>query len=303
MSQFKLVSRGTVIETKPDAADVIKVYLGELLYDVNSGNIGEYSEKVKGNLPSVRPGNVTTEHEVKNYVDARWKRFSGTNQVTAPDVYQGMEVLVYQYGDSEDYFWDQSGREPGLKGREDVIIAYSNVEGGGKDVPFDLNSAMYARMNTKEGYAEFRTPDNAGEICFFQVKFNMKTGVWSIIDGEGNSIIMNAGKGSCHIKTNELFHVDTKHISLNGESYELNVNSSVENIKDTKDTITPIATYSKDVTIMNLLNVIGGITSSGGAGGAAMVMNGDTVMNGNTTINGDLTTTGTATGWYPGPKS
>lgn len=321
MSGYRLVSLGRVVEDKPQGTDYILVTPVEEFYDQPSGDINKFKEEQEGKYLSIGTTNFDTEHEVTNKVRAKWKSQGGGNRMTAPDVSRNELVALYQYGNNtEEYYWEEMGREHGLRGREDVVYAWSNKDGGDPSKKPSMDESYIIRISTKHKLIEVKTPDNDGEACSYHILLDTKSGTLSISDGLENNLMLNSVEGKLSANTNEEIEFNSKRIILNGEdSITLNTKVHEVNASSQSDTVTPVATFSEDVEIYKELDVTsntfihGNLTVDGsfdggvGGGGAgtfhgSLTATGDLNTKSNMSVDGDLVVKGSAIGSYPGPK-
>lgn len=333
MSGYRLVSLGRVLEDKPDGTDYILVTPVEEFYDQPSGDINKFKEPQEGKFLSIGTTNFDTEHEATNKIRARWKSMGSGNRMTPPDVCRNELVTLYQYGDNtEEYYWDEMGREHGLRGREEVVLAFSNKDGGNPKTKPSIEESYTITISTKRKFIEINTTDNDGEACSYNLKLDTKAGILTIKDGLENSLTLNSVDGKLTGTINEDIELNTKRFVLNAEeSFTLNTKQHTVNAETQSDTNTPLATFSENVHIHDKLNVDGkthlhdelevdsnthihgnltvdGSFDGGAGGGGAgtfhgtLTATGDLNTKSNMTVDGDLTVKGSAIGRYPGPK-
>lgn len=257
MSEYKLVSKGRVVEDKPRGTDYVLVTPIEILYDQPSGKVKDFKDNQLGKLLSIGSANFDTEHEATSIIRAKWKPIGSTNRMTAPDLYVNETVNIYQYGDNtEEYYWDKESREHGLRGREDVVYAWSNRDGGDPDTKPSMEESYTFRVNTHDKYIELRTTANDGEATSYDIKIDTKAGIITITDGLENNITLNSVDGKLTANINEDVEINTKRVVINAEeTYTINTKNYYLNADTQSDTVTPLATYSEDVHIHHNLEV------------------------------------------------
>lgn len=185
-SQFRMYSIGIVVETKPPGTDYILVTPMEELGIQDSGSIKDAEGTFKGNKESVSPTNFKTEHTSKNYVRAKWNGIGQGNRTSAPDVVAGETVILYKYGDVDEYFWDDSGREPSLRRLENILYSFSNVPGDIGGTPYDKSTSYHVEVSTRDKFLHIHTADNDGEACTFDVRIDTRAGIMTCKDSLGN---------------------------------------------------------------------------------------------------------------------
>ncbi|MBF6723666.1 hypothetical protein HN240_18970, partial [Acinetobacter baumannii] len=144
-----------VVETKPEGTDYILASPVEELYIQDSGKIREKTKDFKGSKKAVSSVNFKTEHESKNFIRAKWVDLSGGNRVTPPDVVANETVLLLKFGDVDEYFWCDFGREPELRRLEDVLYSFSNLPKGIQ--AYDKKSSYWVQISTKHKFVHVHT--------------------------------------------------------------------------------------------------------------------------------------------------
>lgn len=193
-SSFKLYSLGIVIEDKPQGVDYILVSPIEDLNIQKEGLIKDFKKDLKGEKKDLESVNFKTEHEAKSYVRAKWIPYGESNRNSAPDVYASETVILFKFGNVDEYYWTDVLREPELRRLEDVLYSYSNLKVKGN--PFNENSSYWVRFNTRDKYIQLRTSDNDGEAVKYDIKIDTKKGVITILDNLGNSLELDSTKGN-----------------------------------------------------------------------------------------------------------
>lgn len=185
-SNLKPYSLGIVVETKPRNVDYILVSPIESLNVQPQGSIKEYNKDFKGEQADLESTSFKTEHESKNYIRAKWMPYGESNRTTAPDVVANETVMLYKFGDVDEYYWFDVMREPELRRLEDVLYSYSNQKSG--QTPYDKDTSYWIRYNTKDKYIHLHTSNNDGEPFIYDIKIDTKSGNIEIKDDVGNFI-------------------------------------------------------------------------------------------------------------------
>lgn len=288
-----------VVVDKPRFADVILVSPINSLYKQQPGLISEYKENVKGDIKSFRDVDIETEHEITSQIEVRWRRLGGGNQMTAPNVCASETVMLYRNINTDEYVWDDLGREPGLRGKEDVIIGFSNVHAGSEKA--DVDTSMYIRYNTIDGYLEINAPANDGENAAYNIKLDSRNGFLTIADNQKNKLQLDSNKGKLTAEIEKEVEITTKKYILNADDIILNGKSLKSNISILTEFNTPLANFSKNVTVFATLlaGAIGSVKGKGGDGSVKADKIDVREANASVTNTVDLNATGKVTGKYP----
>lgn len=190
---FRFASFGIVVETKPLGTDYVLATPMEELYIQDSGIVREKTTDFKGSKKAVSSVNFQTEHESKNFIRAKWVDISGGNRTSAPDVVANETIMLMKYGDLDEYFWCDFGREPELRRLEDVLYSYSNLPTGIK--AYDKKSSYWVHVSTKNKFIHIHTSMNDGEFTTYDFHIDTKAGKFTVTDGVGDSIEIDSPAG------------------------------------------------------------------------------------------------------------
>lgn len=287
-SNYRLISIGVAVETKERGTDWLKVSPMETLPKQQPGtSINEQKDELKGTRPSSNFTDEHTELQTRNWYPAQWRSIGNGNRASAPDVYQGELVVIYHFQDTDKYYWDDLGREPSLRGKEDVIYIFSNQLGGGQGEEMSLESSYSLRVNTIDKYIHLRTVDNDGEAAAYDVIINTAEGSLLVQDNHENSIKLESPAGKLTALVREEILRKTKIIRDESDEHfittkTLTVVATDKIIAETQSTelISPEILLDGEVQTTGAL-LVGSSISTGTYGGQA----------GGGTINGPLHST------------
>ncbi|NTW91808.1 MAG: hypothetical protein HGA35_07770, partial [Erysipelotrichaceae bacterium] len=130
MSELKLYSLGIVVENKPVGADIIMVSPIEVLNIQGAGSIKDASTKSEGTLKNADDKNFATEMKSSSYLKATWLPLGNSNRITSPDVVANETVILFKFGDVDEYYWTTIFREVELRRQETVLYGFSNLKSG-----------------------------------------------------------------------------------------------------------------------------------------------------------------------------
>lgn len=165
-------------------------------------------------------------------IKAQWLRFGHDNRLTAPDIRRGERVILYQFGDADQYYWMTLMDDSRLRRLETTIYGWSGsaVEGD----PVDHDHLYYLEVSTHKGLVSFHTSKVNGEFCIYDIQINTKDGVITIQDDIGNEFYMNSAEHRLYMKnTDGSFYDMNKTVldvytqdSINFKTKNLTVNAS-----------------------------------------------------------------------------
>lgn len=122
--------------------------------------------------------------ETSNCLVAEWLQW-GTNRVTAPNVRRGERVVIWQYADTDKYYWSSLGMDDHLRRLETVIFAFSNTKDESTKLLTKDNS-YYFEIDTHKKLITLSTSKSDGEPYAYNIQINTKDGIVLITDDNNN---------------------------------------------------------------------------------------------------------------------
>jgi len=226
VSELKLYSLGIVTENKPEGTDYILVTPIEKISIQEPGYINETQRTYKSTLKDIDGKENNQEIKATNKIRAKWIPFGHSNRLTAPDVRAGETVILFKFGDVDEYYWTTIFREPSLRRLENVVYGFSNIKGGTE--AFDKNTSYWFQVDTIHKKVHLHTADNDGEYTAFDIFINTKKGIMIVTDNLGEIIEINAENNKINITTAKEVNITAPTINLNGNvniSGHLNVDN------------------------------------------------------------------------------
>lgn len=251
-SQLRLYSLGIVVEDKPIGSDFVMVTPIEVLNIQPGGSIKESTTKFEGTLKNSSGKNFATEMSSTNYIKAKWLSFGNSNRITSPDVVKNETILLFKFGDVDEYYWTTIFREVGLRRQETVLYGFSNLKSGMS--AFDKSTSYWLEVDTKKKSVKFHTAMNDGEYTEYDIQIDTKQGTFLLSDKKGNKFFLESKKDKFTINA-------LKEISGSA--------SNVINLK------------APTINIEGNVNIKGSLTT-----------NGNTIGQGNLQINGSINASG-----------
>ena len=232
MSELKLFSLGIVLEDKPQEDDYIIATPIEHLSIQDNGDLTKQMNSIKGNIPSLtNDGNqsFTTEHLVTNKIKAKWISFGVSNRETAPDVCRGETVILFRYGEVDEYYWTTLFREPLLRKQETVLYTYSNQKSVGSS--YDPQTSYWTRIDTRNKKVQWHTSNNDGELTTYDSILDTKNGLYvTFQDGHNNFSVLNSKEDTYQLNVLENIRINDKgnseFININHKNNDITISST-----------------------------------------------------------------------------
>lgn len=222
MSAFRVVSLGTVAENKDETGtDLISK---KVIKVVPHEKLSQRDGELKSNPTSVE---YSTQDSLglqdKGFavfdqtVDATWLPDSD-NRVTAPNVRRGEQVVLYQVGNSDKYYWRTDGRGLGLRQLETVVYAFGgSPDAGGLgegDTP-DLSKCYLFEVSTHNKTLSLSTSKANGELNSYSVQLDPGRGQLNIEDDAGNQLHWNSQENLIHAENGDGAFVELNRQTIN----------------------------------------------------------------------------------------
>lgn len=245
LSRFRLFSLGIAAQNKGVTERTLEVFPIETTPFAD----GEISDNLtETQVDGVRSDGTSFTDQVKTAASlkAQWLRFGQDNRLTAPDVRRGEYVMLYQFGDSDTYYWVTLRDDTHLRKLETVIYGWSGsaVESD----PVDHEHMYYLEVSTHRGLVSFHTSKANGEYCTYDVQINTKEGRVTIQDDIGNIILLDTAQTRLYMKNvDESFFDMNKKVLTISTPTEINLKSTTINIA-ASDAINVTGDSSVDIT-------------------------------------------------------
>lgn len=299
-SKLKLYSFGLVAVNKPLTSKSIEVTPmedlnmvdGEITDNLNEGVVkgqdasgGKFEAKVQGSAT----------------VTAEWLPFS-SNRKTPPDVRRGEKVAIWQFADSDKYWWSELEYEAKLRKLETVVWMFSNTQKEDEDATPETTYFIEISTHTKQIHVH--TSKNDGEPYSYDIQLNTKDGNFRIqddienvfyLDSKAKRLVLNNAVGSfLDVNDKNVFLHAVENIKMTAGN-DISMTSQTINGKAEKTTYTtPQFTSTAKMTVGDSLGVGTGITTGETGSGGNLQLNGDIRIEGSLTIIGDIQSNGSA---------
>lgn len=258
MSELKLYSLGIVVENKPVGSDMIMVSPMEVLNIQPAGSIKDASTKFEGTLKNSSGKNFASEMKSTNYVKAKWLAFGQSNRITSPDVVANETVVLFKFGDVDEYYWTTIFREVELRRQETVLYGFGNIKSGIS--AFDKSTSYWLEVDTKNKTVKFHTAMNDGEYTEYDIVVDTKAGTFTLKDKKGNTFMLDSKQDKFVVNAlKEISGTAGEVINLKAPTINLEGNVNIKgNVSTTGNTST-----QGNVSMIGNFDVKGNINASG----------------------------------------
>jgi protease II len=191
------IFQGKAVEDKvPDSRD-LKIQLDEQM-PFMEGELG----KIENEVSTASGSSVKTT----NYVTAQWMGLL-TNRTFPPDVRRGEQILVFNYGDSDKYFWFSFGRDDSMRTVERLRFNVADEKKTVKTLT-DENT-YYIEMDTlHKKHIIIKTCKSDKEEYAYILKFDAQQNTISLCDDGNNEIYLESDVPRWFIRNRDGSYVD-----------------------------------------------------------------------------------------------
>ena len=224
---------------------------------------------------------------------AKWLSFTDTNRLTPPDVRRGEEIVLWQFGDTDQYWWTTLHQDRKLRRLETVIYGFSN---NSKENIENAHDSMYwLEISTHKKVVRFHTAKNDGEPFTYDIQIDTKKGNITIEDDDGNYIFLDSKERHIKLRNKDDSYVEMNkkiinmnavdEINLTTKRYTLKASESIkEQTKTYESKSTKYTHQTNDATIKSPKTRITGKLNVGG----------NTTLESNLHVGGSQTTAGSS---------
>ena len=226
-SKLQPVSLGRVCEDR-NRKSTLKVIPIELLPGV-SGTVESVQMVLKDQGVDAKGEPYSVQLETANYVEASWLSMS-SNRRTAPDVVTDEQVLLWQVGDTEEYYWTSLGRDDSYRTLESVVYAIAATPEKNDD-PIDGDNSYFLELSSHDQRILLSTAKKNGEYCRYQFSFDLNKGIVTLHDDRGNQLCLNSRDTQIVLRNADQTHIvlDKKNITFTAaESLSATIGDTVK---------------------------------------------------------------------------
>jgi len=233
-------SLGLVTEDIKEDDLYITVYPIEILTNYD-GNIND-EEDLDITTEDIDGKTYKTKLNKSVKITAKWLPRSNPNRLTPPNVCKGERVEIYQYADTDEFYWVSMFNELALRKLEKATYVYSNKRSI-EDKSL-LNKAYWFTIDTINKFIRLHTDDSDKEKTTYDLEIDTAEGNMTIVDGRKNIIMLESMKDTLTIKTNKKINLITDNtVNINGKEI-INSTTKTHNLKSDNTNTTISSKYN-----------------------------------------------------------
>lgn len=298
-SAFRIYAKAIVAANKPLRTRMIEVTDIEK-FSMMSGELTDNTKDFEAKGKDAE-GNDSIDLKLKTTgtMKAEWYPLGNCNRVTAPDVMRGEEVLLFQFADSDVFYWMESD-DKGLRRLETITWRISNERDHNKEL--DHTNTYWLHMSTHEKMIHLQTTKSDNEPFAYQLRLDTKNGRLVFQDDDKNSIIFDSKERHIQIlnRDKSLIEMNKRIINIEAED-EVNIRTRRYSLKASESLKEETRTHTyKSATFTGNTSGAYKLTSGSYDGISTFTYKGNSTFNGNNRVNGNSHITGNS---YEGSSS
>lgn len=233
-SALSIYSIGIVAANKKLDSDLIEVVPTEQVNFVD-GELTDNKEELKVSSEDYSGAAWEETLVTTPSITAKWFPLGCVTRKTAPDVRRGEKVILFKFGDADEYHWVEW--EQGKKLRRLETISYALSNNSKEDISDTPDSTYWLEWSTHRKVVHLHTSKNDGEPFAWDIQLDTKEGNLTIKDDDGRIIFIQSKEDKIHMenKAKSFVDLDKKNITvecretltLNAKDIKINGRSSI----------------------------------------------------------------------------
>lgn len=182
-SKFRPYSAGVVAENKELSSNKVQVVPVEVL-PMLDGELKSNPSPLESSGVDANGENYELSLDTDIAIEAEWLRWN-TNRQTSPDVRRGERVMLWQYADTDKFYWTSLGMDQHLRKLETVRYAISATRDEA-ETELTPDNTYSVEMSSHNKTITVKTCKADNEVNDYTLQINGKDGIVVIADDLGN---------------------------------------------------------------------------------------------------------------------
>lgn len=215
VSKLRFYSLGIVAENKLLSSKEVEVTPVEEM-PMLDGELAPVAVDYKAKAVDKLGSSYETSVETTSTVKAKWLPLGAGNRITAPDVRRGEMVVLYKFGDTDQYFWTTQNEDLKLRKLETVIYAFSGTTSEGAEM--NAQTFYFIEISTHKKLITLHTSKDNGEPFGYDIQLDTGNGKLVITDDVGNYVLMDSAQTQIVLR-----NVDETTFDMKGPNLDITV--------------------------------------------------------------------------------
>lgn len=197
ISKLRFYSLGIVAENKLLSSKDVEVTPVEEM-PIMDGELAPVAVDYKSKAVDKLGSSYETIVETTTTIKAKWLPLGAGNRITAPDVRRGELVVLYKFGDTDQYFWTTQNEDLRLRKLETVIYAFSATSN--ESAEMNAQTFYFFEISTHKKIITLHTSKDNGEPFGYDIQLDTGNGKLVITDDVGNYILLDSSQTRIQLK-------------------------------------------------------------------------------------------------------
>lgn len=215
VSKLRFYSLGIVAENKLLSSKDVEVTPVEEM-PIMDGELAPVAVDYKSKAVDKLGSSYETIVETTTTIKAKWLPLGAGNRITAPDVRRGELVVLYKFGDTDQYFWTTQNEDLRLRKLETVIYAFSATSNEGAEM--NAQTFYFFEISTHKKLITLHTSKDNGEPFGYDIQLDTGNGKLVITDDVGNYVLLDSAQTQIVLR-----NVDETTFDMKGPNLDVTV--------------------------------------------------------------------------------
>jgi len=251
VSKLRFYSIGIVAENKLLSSKEVEVTPMEEM-PIMDGELAPVAVDYKSKAVDKLGSSYETTVETTTTIKAKWLPLGAGNRITAPDVRRGERVILYKFGDTDQYFWTTENEDLKLRKLETVIYAFSATTNEGAEM--NAQTFYFFEISTHKKLITLHTSKDNGEPFGYDVQLDTGNGKLVITDDVGNYILLDSSLSQIMLR-----NVDESTFDMKGPNLSVSIPQKID-----------FTCNDLSVKVTNGTQVVSGTVSISGSNGTSI---------------------------------
>lgn len=220
MSKIRFYSLGIVGENKKLSSKEVEVTPIEEM-PMLDGEIAPVATDYKAKAVDKLGSSYETTVQTTTTLKAKWLPIGAANRISAPDVRRGEYVILYKFGDTDQYFWSTLNEDIKLRKLETVIYAFSGTTNEASEI--NDKTYYFIEISTHKRLITLHTSKDNGEPFGYDIQLDTGNGKLVITDDAGNYVMLDSTLAQIMLR-----NVDESTFDMKGPNLSISIPKTID---------------------------------------------------------------------------
>ena len=191
MSKMHIFSIGLALSNVTKNGDEITVLPIEQSFGLE-GELNHLPNAEQVNIKDESESDITINLKTSAGIKAKWFRLAEPNRLTAPNIRRGATVIIWQFDNTDEYFWEPYNKNSIRMALEHVTYRWSGTPKEGEEPRTD--NSYWCSVSTIDKSVVFQTSMANGEKASYFLQFDTGNGLFTVKDNKETGFQINSEK-------------------------------------------------------------------------------------------------------------